>query len=142
MMALGRYRFSIDSAAYQELKHSQSYRWQSHDRIQRRPALQFIGPGEETINLSGLIYPHFQGGLKQIDALRNEAGRGEPLLLVDGLGFVWGRWVVAQIDEGQSFFQANGQPLKQSFQLKLNRYGDDAMDGGGRTLSGTNAEDS
>lgn len=125
MMALGSFRFSIDTAAYQELKHSQLYRWQSQERLLRRPALQFIGAGLATIELTGLIYPHYRGGLKQIDALRESAGRGEPLLLVDGLGFVWGQWVITQIDEGQSFFQANGQALKQSFQLKLSRYGED-----------------
>ncbi|MCO1333143.1 phage tail protein [Microbulbifer sp. OS29] len=125
MMALGRYRFSIDSAAYQELKHSQAYRWQAQERLQRRPAMQFLGAGEESIEFSGVIYPHFKGGLKQLDAMRIEASKGQPLLLVDGLGFVWGQWVITQIDEGQSFFQGNGQPLKQSFQLKLVNYGAD-----------------
>lgn len=125
MMALGSYRFSIDSAAYQELKHSQAYRWQAQERLQRRPAMQFLGAGEESIELSGLIYPHFNGGLEQLDTMRAEASKGQPLLLVDGLGFVWGQWVITQIDEGQSFFQGNGQPLKQSFQLKLVNYGVD-----------------
>jgi phage protein U len=125
MMALGTYRFSIDSAAYQELKHSQAYRWQAQERIQRRPAMQFLGAGEESIELSGVIYPHFKGGLEQLDTMRAEASKGQPLLLVDGLGFVWGQWVITQIDEGQSFFQGNGQPLKQSFQLKLVNYGAD-----------------
>jgi uncharacterized protein len=125
MMALGTYRFSIDSAAYQELKHSQAYRWQAQERLQRRPAMQFVGAGEESIELSGVIYPHFKGGLEQLDTMRAEASKGQPLLLVDGLGFVWGQWVITQIDEGQSFFQGNGQPLKQSFQLKLVNYGAD-----------------
>lgn len=125
MMALGTYRFSIDSAAYQELKHSQAYRWQAQERLQRRPAMQFLGAGEESIELSGVIYPHFKGGLEQLDTMRAEASKGQPLLLVDGLGFVWGQWVITQIDEGQSFFQGNGQPLKQSFQLKLVNYGAD-----------------
>ena len=125
MMALGSYRFSIDSAAYQELKHSQAYRWQAQERLQRRPAMQFVGAGEESIELSGVIYPHFRGGLQQLEAMRREASKGQPLLLVDGLGFVWGQWVITQIDEGQSFFQGNGQPLKQSFQLKLVNYGVD-----------------
>ena len=125
MMALGSYRFSIDSAAYQELKHSQAYRWQTQERLQRRPAMQFLGAGEESIELSGVIYPHFKGGLEQLDTMRAEANKGQPLLLVDGLGFVWGQWVITQIDEGQSFFQGNGQPLKQSFQLKLVNYGAD-----------------
>ncbi len=126
MMALGSYRFSIDSAAYQELKHSQAYRWQAQERLQRRPAMQFLGTGEESIELSGVIYPHFKGGLEQLDTMRAEASKGQPLLLVDGLGFVWGQWVITQIDEGQSFFQGNGQPLKQSFQLKLVNFGADS----------------
>lgn len=125
MMALGTYRFSIDSAAYQELKHSQAYRWQAQERLQRRPAMQFLGAGEESIELTGVIYPHFKGGLEQLDTMRTDANKGQPLLLVDGLGFVWGQWVITQIDEGQSFFQGNGQPLKQSFQLKLVNYGAD-----------------
>jgi len=125
MVALGSYRFSIDSAAYQELKHSQAYRWQAQERLQRRPAMQFLGAGEESIELSGVIYPHFKGGLEQLDTMRTEASKGQPLLLVDGLGFVWGQWVITQINEGQSFFQGNGQPLKQSFQLKLVNYGAD-----------------
>lgn len=125
MMALGSYRFSIDSAAYQELKHSQAYRWQAQERLQRRPAMQFVGAGEESIELSGVIYPHFKGGLEQLDTMRTEANKGQPLLLVDGLGFVWGQWVITQIDEEQSFFQGNGQPLKQSFQVKLVNYGAD-----------------
>jgi phage tail protein len=125
MMALGSFRFSIETAAYQELKHSQSYRWESQERLLRRPALQFVGVGVETIELTGLIYPYYRGGLKQVDTLREAASNGEPLLLVDGLGFVWGQWAITQIDEGQSFFQGNGQPLKQTFQLKLSRYGED-----------------
>lgn len=125
MMALGSYRFSIDSAAYQELKHSQAFRWQAQERLRRRPAMQFVGAGEESIELGGVIYPHFRGGLKQLDAMRAGATKGQPLLLVDGLGFVWGQWVITQINEGQSFFQGNGQPLKQSFQIKLVNYGAD-----------------
>lgn len=125
MMALGAYRFSIESAAYQELKHSHAFRWQAQERLLRRPAMQFIGAGEESIELSGVIYPHFRGGLTQLNAMRQEASKGQPLLLVDGLGFVWGQWVIVQIDEDQSFFLANGQPLKQSFQLRLVNYGSD-----------------
>ncbi len=125
MIALGEFRFSMDTAAYQELTHSNQYRWQSQDRLSREPALQFIGAGQEKIELSGVIYPHYRGGVKQIEDMRKIAGKGEPLLLVDGLGFVWGQWVIVQIDETSSMFVANGLPQKQSFKLILNRYGDD-----------------
>ena len=123
MMALGAYRFSIDSAAYQRFKRTQRYRWQPQARLSRVPAMQFVGQGEDNITLNGVIYPHFRGGLTQLDRLREEAAKGEPQLLVDGLGFIWGQWVVMSIDEEQQFFIANGQPLKQTFSLSLVFYG-------------------
>lgn len=125
LMALGDYRFSINTAAYQELKHSQAYRWQSQERILRKPAMQFMGEGEESMSFTGIVYPHVQGGVKQIEAMREEAGKGKPLLLVDGLGFIWGQWVIMQINEGQSFFMTNGQPLKQTFECRILNYGED-----------------
>jgi phage protein U len=124
LLALGDYRFSIDTAAYQTLKRRQSYRWQSQERLLRSPAQQFVGIGDDTITLAGVIYPHYRGGLGQLNNLRQQAETGEPLLLVDGLGFVWGRWVIVTIDETQSYLQSNGQALKQTFQLQLSYYGD------------------
>lgn len=125
MMALGGYRFSLTTAAYQELRRSNAYRWQAQERLQRLPAQQFIGLGNETLDIKGSIYPHYQGGIKQLDMMRVQAGKGEPLLLVDGLGFIWGRWVVLQVNETQSVMLTNGQPRKQEFQLRLSRYGED-----------------
>ena len=123
MMALGGYRFSLTSAAYQELRRSNAYRWQTQERLQRLPAQQFVGLGSETLDLKGIIYPHYQGGTKQLDVMRAQAGRGVPLLLVDGLGFIWGQWVILQVDETQTVMLTNGQPRKLEFQLRLARYG-------------------
>ncbi len=123
MMALGDYRFSVNTAAYQSLKRQHAYRWQAQPRLQQKPLQQFIGLGEETLTLSGVIYPHFAGGLHQLDNMRAQAKRGKPLLLVDGLGFVWGLWVIQSISEEQTLLLANGQPCKQSFELSLVNYG-------------------
>jgi phage protein U len=125
MMALGGYRFSLDTATYQELRRRNAYRWQAQDRLQRMPAQQFLGPGGETLDLKGVIYPHYRGGFGQIDAMREQAGMGVPLLLVDGLGIIWGQWVVLQVDETRSLPFDNGQPRKLEFQLSLARYGED-----------------
>lgn len=125
MMALGSYRFSLTSASYQELRRSNAYRWLAQERFQRLPAQQFVGPGSETLDLKGIIYPHYQGGMKQLDVMRAQAGRGVPLLLVDGLGFIWSQWVILQVDETQTVMLTNGQPRKLEFQLRLARYGED-----------------
>ena len=126
MMALGEYRFSVSTAAYNEFRRNTSWRWPSQQRVGRLPAKQYLGPGEDTIELGGTVYPHYNGGLKQIDSMREEAGKGEPLMLVDGLGKVWGKWCILSIEENRSRHLSNGAPLKQSFRLRIENYGEDA----------------
>ena len=125
MMALGEFRFSIQTAAYQTLRQNHQYRWESLARLHTRPALQFLGVGEESMELVGTIYPHFQGGLAQIKTLTESASNGDAMTLVDGEGLVWGKWVVRQVSEEHSYFLPSGQPLKMTFTLTLLRYASD-----------------
>ena len=123
MLALGAYRFSIDTATYETFRQTTNYRWPSQARLGQMPARQFVGLGEETIELNGVIYPHYAGGLDQLEDLKGEASKGEPLLLTDGLGRVWGQWVVLSIQEEQSFLFSNGASRKLIFTLNITRYG-------------------
>mgnify|MGYP000454027127 CR=1 FL=1 len=126
MLALGDYRFSVDSAAYQQLVRTTTYRWQQQDRIGRAPAMQFLGTGTDSIELNGSIYPHYKGGLGQLQTMRDQAGSGTPQLLVDGLGKVHGDWCINEIEEQQTQFDRRGVPLKQEFRLRITAYGEDA----------------
>ena len=94
MMRWGVYKFSLNTAAYQELERSGSYRWARQERIGTNDALQFTGLGPETVDLRGVVFPLFRGGLDQVSRMRTQASIGQPLPLIDGLGNVWGLWVV------------------------------------------------
>ena len=124
MMKLGEFKFSINTAAYQQLMRSTSYNWEAQSRVGNHDALQFTGFGEDTITLKGTIYPHWRGGTKQIRDMRDMAAQGKPLMLVDGNGYVHGRWVITKVDERDSTFAAGGNPLKQQFTLALRYYDD------------------
>lgn len=125
MLALGPYRFSLNTSAYQSLKRSSEYRWPAIERIGKEPLLQAIGPGCDHIDLDGVIYPHFRGGLGQINAMRDSAAKQEPLMLINGQGNVLGRFVITQIEESQNTFLADGAPRKIEFRLSLERYGEE-----------------
>lgn len=129
MLQLGFFQFSIDDATYQRLNRSTEYRWARQSRIGANDALQFTGYGPETIEMEGVIYPHFKGGLKQVDRMRTQAGIGIPLPLVSGQGRILGLWVVEGITEGQEVFARQGVPLRQDFTMRMSRY-----DGGLRSL--------
>lgn len=127
MMMLGmQYQFCLSTAAYQNLRHAVEYRWPAQERIGRAPARQFVGVGNETVELDGTIHPHFAGGLDQIKNMRAIAGDGVPLRLVDGRGFSWGRFCIERIEETQTVLMSNGDPLRIEFRLNLAAYGEDA----------------
>ncbi len=123
MLSLGSYQFSISTAAYDDFSRSTSWRWPAQDRAGRAPARQFTGKGEDTITLSGVIFAE-QGGVGQVEALRNVADTGEPQILVDQLGFIRGKWCIENITEKQSGFFSDGVARKQEFTVQLSAYGD------------------
>lgn len=124
MMMLGQFKFSLSTAAYQAFSRSSNFRWQACERFGQMPAFQYTGLGSDEITLSGDIYPSFAGDGKQIDWMRYYAGQGKPLMMVDGRGYVWGKWVILSIDEDREIFFSDGVARKQSFNMKISRYVD------------------
>lgn len=127
MMALGAFRFGVNTASYQSSRQVAAFRWAKLDRIGRAPAMQFLGPDAPQMTLEGVIYPHFRGGLRQVEAMRAVAGLGEPMMLVDGLGWVWQRWAITAVEERKDTFMADGAPRRIAFSLSLQAYGRDAL---------------
>ncbi len=126
MMALGdNYRFSIDTAAYGELRRRTEYRWAPVERVSHAPSLQYVGKGFDEIDLRGEIRPQYKGGLRQIDHMRIEAGKGKPLVLVTGRGENLGPWCIVEVEEEQSVFTFKGTPRSIEFRLRLEYYGPD-----------------
>lgn len=126
MLALGDYRFAISTAAYQDLERTNEWRWASVERIGAAPAKQFVGPGDDTVSMSGIIYPHFiaaRQGLEQVSRMRQEANLGLPRLLVDGSGRVWGLYCITSLHERQKVFFSDGRPRAIEFDVSLVAYG-------------------
>lgn len=130
MAKLGSFSFGIDTAAFQQLQRQSTYKWQGQDRIGRKPAQQNTGQGADTISLEGVIYPHYRGGIGQIEALRQQAGRGLPLPFIyasESVGQYCGLWCVTNIEEVRTVFFDNGTPRKIEFRLSMVEYGEDAL---------------
>lgn len=125
MMSLGTFVFSLATAAYQQLQRQMSWRHPTSERVGARAARQYVGPGEETIDLSGVIHAELAEDLLTLDVLRELAAEGRPLALVEGNGTVYGAYVILSINEGRTEFFSDGTPRRIEFQLQLGRADDD-----------------
>jgi phage protein U len=124
MLALGDYRFESNVNPYTTFARDIQYRWEALDVIATNPQYQYVGPGEYTVTIDGTVYPLCRGGIGQVDAMKQSADQGTPLRLVDGLGNVWGQWIITSVNETRSATFPDGLPRKIEFNLELKYYGE------------------
>jgi phage protein U len=92
MMGLGSYRFSLATAAYDQLVRSAEWRWPAQEVIGAIPVRQYTGRGETTISLSGMLYPHYKGMLGLPNLLARLPGVASALGTIASISSVLSRF--------------------------------------------------
>lgn len=121
LMTLGMFIFGMDTLPYQALRHSVEWRHGNSDRHGARPASQFLGPGPETISISGLSVPEIAGSYSAFDTLIEMAGTGDTHALLDGRGVVFGHFRILRLDRDHMGVMAGGMPRQVAFTIELER---------------------
>lgn len=125
LMALGQFVFGLDTLAFNELQRQTRWKHSSASRVGARDARQFLGPGDETISLTGVLVPELIGSLDALQQLRTMGDTGAAYSLVDGAGAVYGAFLIESLDEGQSLHHQDGTPRRVDFTIGLTRTDDD-----------------
>ncbi|WP_338884853.1 MULTISPECIES: phage tail protein [Xenorhabdus] len=121
MAALGLFVFMLKTTPYQTFQYKQSWRHTFNSRVGARPAWQFVGSDNDTITLSGELYPELTGGSLSLTALKLMADSGKAWSFIDGSGAIYGMFVIESIDETKTEFMSGGAARKISFALTLRR---------------------
>ncbi|HDR9048596.1 TPA: phage tail protein [Burkholderia vietnamiensis] len=128
MMSLDQFVFSLATAPYRELQRQRSWKHRTSSRIGARDASQFTGAGDDTITLNGMVAPDNDiGSIASIDELARMGDVGDAYVLVDGIGNVYGAYVIESLNETQTYHTQEGIPRKIEFNLTLKRVDDEAL---------------
>lgn len=128
MMALGMFIFSLETLVYQELQRQTEWRHGSTSRIGTNPARQFLGRGDDSITLPGVLLPALAGTPLSLDMLRYMADTGKAWPLVEGTGRILGIWVIESINETRTIFFQDGAARRIEFTIALKRIDDGRVD--------------
>ncbi|OSO71388.1 oxidoreductase [Stutzerimonas stutzeri] len=128
MMALGMFVFSLETLAYQEFQRQTEWRHGSTSRIGTNPARQYLGRGDDSITLPGVLLPALAGTQLSLDALRTMADTGKAWPLVEGTGKIYGTWIIESLSETRTLFFRDGQARRIEFTLTLKRIDDGRVD--------------
>lgn len=119
LLSLGMFVFAMDTLAYDELQRKRAWHFASNGRVGAKDAIQFTGPGLETITLSGSAHIDLADGEVSLDKLIEMSAEGESWPLVDGRGNVLGNFVITAIDQRHRHFLPDGQPRQIDFGIDL-----------------------
>ncbi len=119
MMSLGQFAFGLSTLPYDTLRRQSAWRHPSNSRVGARPARQSVGPGDDTITLSGVLAPEFKGSARSLATLREMANSGKAWALVSGAGEVFGAWVIENLTETRTVLMDNGTARRIDFELQL-----------------------
>ena len=128
LAALGQFVFALDNLAFEEMRRSTEWRHPSNSRVGAAPARQFVGKGDDKLTLTGLLAPEHFGDRFAIDKLRAMGDSGAAYALVNGLGEIYGAWVIESVEETGSILTAEGIARRVEFTLNLARVDDQQVD--------------
>jgi phage protein U len=123
LLALGLFVFENLSVPFTDISRRTAWRHARSARVGARDASQYVGPGDDTISLSGVLLPGYAGDFASMRKLRAMADEGEAWPLVTGTGDVLGSFVILSIDERGSTLMVDGVPRKVDFAVELDRVG-------------------
>lgn len=121
MMTLGLFVFMLKTAPYQQLQHQRSWRFPTNSRVGVRPSMQFLGPDNDTITLTGVLLPEMTGGRLTLFALEQIAELGRAWPLIEGSGAIYGMFVIESVSKTSTEFFSNGACRRIEFTLTLRR---------------------
>jgi phage protein U len=124
LLTLGLFVFGMDTAAYDKLRHQVEWRHGKSERHQARDASQFLGPGEEAIEISGVLVPEIAGSYAAFERIVEMGDTGEDQPLLDGTGKVFGHFRIVRFEREHLTVMGGGLPRAVGFTLQLERAAD------------------
>jgi phage protein U len=125
LMTLGFFVFGMKTLPYQQLQRQVTWRHPSNSIVGGRPKRQFTGRGDESITLSGVLYPEITGGKISLAALEAMADEGMAWPLLEGTGWFYGLYVIEELSTTATAFFPDGAARKIEFSIKLARTDDE-----------------
>ena len=115
---LGDFTFTIQKTSLDALRHSQTFAFAKQERLLDHPHHQPTGQWEDSFQITGTL--HLQK-LQELESLQTLAQAKKPIIFVTGYGKIFGKVIIESLEIQQAVFLKNGEFLKQSFTLRLQK---------------------
>jgi hypothetical protein len=121
LAGIGMFQFEMGTLLFDDLQRSRSWRHARSERFGARPAGQYLGPGDDTVTISGRLVPQIAGRFSSIETLAEMATTGEAYPFVDGTGTIWGNYTIERLEDAHTMMIDQGRGQQIDFRIELSR---------------------
>lgn len=121
LFQLGAIQFQVIPVNIQAVERETGGDYAAKDVVGARRPQEYMGPSDDTVTLSGCVFPQKFGGLSGITALQAMAEAGVPQMLVRGDGSVFGWYILKRVSETNGYLDALGVGRFIEFEVELVR---------------------
>lgn len=122
-MMLGPFAFQSMGFSLTGTRHSTETPWVEVPVAGGPDQLQWVGGKATTQTITGVLFSEF-GGQASLEGIKALAENGIPQILVSFGDFprnVFGFWAVFGVSEDRSFYDRNGTPMRNAYEIKLHK---------------------
>ena len=124
LLTYGMFVFGMNRLNYQELERRTSWKHGKGARYMARDAGQYLGPGDQTITINGMLVPEIAGTYGDIERLLEMGDTGDVYPLILGTGLILGEFRMLGLDDRWRHIIAGGLPRIVDFAVDLERADD------------------
>jgi len=121
LYALGLFAFDMSTLLFADLERDRSWRHPETEVFGALPSSQFVGPGSDTVSLTGTLIPEVCGSYSSIEKIAAMGDTGDAYPLVRGDGKVLGNFVIKRLNEKHANLIDTGQARNVEFSIELSR---------------------
>ena len=116
---IGPLQFEVFPLNVHEMSHDLGADFAPKDVIGAARPREFTGEADEQIRFSGRLFPHFSGGLGELEALKMMARSGAPYPLMRGDGMMMGWFLIDKLSTKSSYLDGQGIGRQIEFDMNL-----------------------
>lgn len=120
LMMVGDVPFmSGDLEGFKKLEKTNEWRIASQDRLENRPAKQWMGPDDVDIEVSGVLVAQLGHTGTLLANLIAQGDRGDSYMVTTGDGRAFGMFYIKKVEQTGEYFNDDGTCNKIEFTIKL-----------------------
>lgn len=117
VLAWGKIKFTPTKEGFDNLQHKMSFGWSKQELMNASPLYQATQGLDHEITITGKVYSLEIGHDQWLNILKKQGTSQKPYFMADGLGRIYGKFILLNVDGTASHHLPQGIAMKETYTM-------------------------